>query len=91
MAKIILFKDRNFGGEALVVKEPISNLKDAGWNDVVSSLIVVEGKWRIYKDANYDGNSWSVVPDGGPDKDGCYTYWKDWGGGNDEISSLKTE
>ena len=88
MAKIILFKDVNFGGDALVVTSADPDLGPQGWNDAVSSLIVIDGAWSLYEDINYGGTRWSVNALGGPANDGTYADWSDWSGSNDSISSL---
>jgi hypothetical protein len=89
MAKIILFQDINFGGSSLIVQSPDTSLVPQGWNDAVSSLIVIDGQWSLYDDINYGGTQWSVSASGGPSGDGTYPDWADWGGTNDSISSLK--
>ena len=89
MAKIVLFKDINYGGGALVLTGADSDLGPQGWNDKVSSLIVIDGTWNLYKDSNYGGTKWSVSANGGPSNDGTYSDWSSWGGTNDSVSSLK--
>jgi hypothetical protein len=89
MAKIIVFKDSNFNGDALVLTVNDPNLKPQGFGDEISSLIVTSGQWTLYKDENYGGTSWTVSQNGGPTADGVYPDWGDWGGENDAISSIK--
>lgn len=90
MPTIVVFQDVNFGGDALVVNGPEPNLKPQGWNDKISSLIVIDGSWELYKDISYGGTQWGPVsPDGGPTKNGLYPDYADWGGTNDSISSLQ--
>jgi hypothetical protein len=89
MAKIILFKDAHFGGGSLTATTPVSSLASEGWNDVVSSVIVIDGKWDLFKDVDFKGTKWTVSSGGGPSQDGTYPVWTDWGGENDVISSLK--
>ncbi len=33
-----------------------------GWNDRISSIIVVSGTWRFYEHSNYGGASWELGP-----------------------------
>jgi hypothetical protein len=56
MAKIILFEHGNFGGNAVVLKdEDIQNLRDRGFNDRASSLIVIDGQWTLYRNSEFGG------------------------------------
>src|SRR5437762_2616647 len=80
MAKIVLFKDINYGGGALVLTGADSDLGPQGWNDKVSSLIVIDGTWNLYKDSNYGGTKWSVSANGGPSSDGTYKNPRAWEG-----------
>lgn len=92
MAKIILFRDVNFGKAALVVTAGDPRLKSQDFNDSTSSLIVVSGTWKLYQDDSYkttDAGPWTVSENGGPFKDGTYPDFRDWKGKNDSISSLK--
>jgi len=89
MAKIILFRDKNFGKDALVCKGPQPNLKTQDFNDCTSSLIVIDGTWELCQDANYEGLKWTVSATGGPDRDGVYNEYREWNGKNDSISSLR--
>ena len=52
------------------------------WNDRISSLIVVSGVWRFYRDEYYKGDHWDLGP-------GFYEcFFKDKGP-DDVISSFK--
>tara|TARA_B100000508_G_C11374850_1_gene235578 strand:+ start:197 stop:475 length:279 start_codon:yes stop_codon:yes gene_type:complete len=89
MAKIIVFKKQNYDGDALVITDS-TNLKGTGFNDDISSVIVVEGSWVLYKDKDYSGNSFPVWDSSGPSDDGCYPSYSDWGqGNNNKISSIQ--
>ena len=89
MASIILFDDSNFGGRHLRTDQPIANLIDSNFNDITSALIVCEGTWHLYRDISYGEPVWTVEANGGPSGDGLYPSYKDWGGENDAISSLR--
>ena len=91
MAKIIVFKDHSFKGDALVCRGTEPNLKPQGWNDCISSLIVIDGSWALFKDVDYAGKRWEVSATGGPEHDGVYPDYADWQGENDAISSLKPD
>ena len=53
-----------------------------GWNDRISSIIVVSGKWRFYEHSNYGGASWELGP-------GYYANLSTVNIPNDTISSFK--
>lgn len=89
MATIILFQDFNFGGDALVLDASDPDLRPQDWNDQVSSLIVREGAWELFKDVQFQGTRWKVSSDGGPSGNGLYADPSDWNGTNDSISSLR--
>lgn len=89
MSKIIVFKAVNLGGDALAINGADPNLAPQGWNDQISSLIVLKGTWELFNAANYKSTVWKVSDSGGPTGDGVYPDWIDWGGTNDTISSLK--
>ena len=89
MSKIVLYEDDHLRGKALETEGSISDLKKDGFGDKTSSILVVEGKWIVYKDANYKGDSWIVEVNGGLYNRGVYVQPSDWGGGNDNISSLR--
>lgn len=90
MSKIIIFKDVNFHAKALTITDQdISNLSDNQWNDIVSSVIVIEGEWTLYEHSGYGGQRWHVSANGGPSGDGTYPQPADWNGQNDSISSVR--
>ncbi len=89
MTKIVVFEDVNFGGSSLVVTVADPDLVPQGWNDKISSLIVIRGQWALYDDTSYGGANWTVSEVGGPNGDGTYADYSDWAGTNDSISSLK--
>jgi hypothetical protein len=89
MSKIILFKESNFGGTALTLNDSDRNLKREGFGDVISSVIVIAGEWRMFQHQDFAGNSWTVTERGGPDKDGAYPSPESWSGQHDVISSIE--
>ena len=89
MSKIVVFQNANLSGDSLTLTEADTNLIPQGWNDSISSLIVINGDWDMYQDTNYGGTVWNVSGSGGPAGDGVYPDWNDWGGTNDSISSLR--
>jgi len=89
MSKIIVFQDVNLRGNSLTLTESDPNLVPQGWNDKISSLIVIDGDWDLFQDVDFKGATWNASESGGPGGDGVYPDWKDWGGTNDSISSLR--
>jgi Beta/Gamma crystallin len=80
----------NFGGKSLVLKDQnVQDLQRKGFNDRVSSLIVIDGQWTLYRHGEYGGTRWHVQHTGGPERDGTYPQVHDWRGGHDQISSVR--
>jgi hypothetical protein len=52
------------------------------WNDRISSLIVVNGVWRFYRDEYYKGDHWDLGP-------GFYESFFTAAGPDDVVSSFK--
>jgi hypothetical protein len=52
------------------------------WNDRISSLIVVSGVWRFYRDDYYKGDHWDLGP-------GYYESFFTAKGPDDVVSSFK--
>ncbi len=67
---------------------PYSDIYGSGLNDNISSIIVVKGKWRLYRDDLDSVVFWDVDDKGGPDQDGCYPF-AHIPFENDKISSIK--
>lgn len=53
--EITLFARENFRGEEVTVREGTRNLRDAGFNDRASSLVVHSGVWEICADKDFGG------------------------------------
>lgn len=51
--QIILFADNNFNGAHKHILQDESFVSD--FNDVTSSIIVLEGTWQCFEDANFNG------------------------------------
>lgn len=52
------------------------------WNDRISSLIVVAGVWRFYRDEYYKGDHWDLGP-------GFYESFFSHAGPDDVVSSFQ--
>ena len=56
MAKVILFEHPNFRGDALVLQEEDNqDLRRKGFHDRISSLIVINGQWTLYRHTEFGG------------------------------------
>jgi hypothetical protein len=94
MAEIILYVDSNFGGLHTHLFESTRDFTKlalggvgtnvgGNWNDIVSSFVIVSGKWRFFKDINFQ---FRQGQDLGP---GLYSFVQDFGIDNDALSSVE--
>jgi hypothetical protein len=79
---ICLFQDNNFGARMVQLTGAQSDLRVIGFNDVISSVIVVSGNWSLYEDINFQGTVWKLGV-------GRYESAQVGGFKNDAISSVK--
>ncbi len=86
---VILFQDTNFRGSYVVLNSDEFDLRLQNFSDKASSAIVVSGIWRLYRDIGKSGTQYALTSFGGPNRDGFYPTFGDWGGNNDEISSVE--
>ena len=89
MARIQLFRDAECKGGEIVETDNDANLKDEGFNDVVSSVIVSEGTFTLFQDVDFKGFAITVCKTGGPNSDGRYPNPQSLAGRNDSISSIR--
>jgi hypothetical protein len=88
MPQIIVYKDVNFGGDSWLTSLAPGwgwNYVGDNWNDSISSVIVLSGRWQFFENAGFDpnGNSTTVGP-------GWYTWVENpqFHMQNDTISSI---
>ena len=82
MPELVIFDHVGFKGAACRTNLSFFFLGDF-WNDRISSLIIVSGVWRFYRDEYYKGDHWDLGP-------GFYEcFFKDKGP-DDVISSFKS-
>lgn len=87
---IIAFEDSGFRGASSFFWFNTTNMVPIGWNDRISSMIVVgSGVVQVYQDSNFGGLPYAVTSMGGPQHDGFYASAADWGAPNDDISSIQ--
>jgi hypothetical protein len=81
LPEIVIYDHVGFKGAFARTNLSFNYLGDF-WNDRISSLIVVSGVWRFYRDEYYKGDHWDLGP-------GFYEcFFKDKGP-DDVISSFK--
>jgi hypothetical protein len=81
MPEIEIFEHINFGGHSW--RTNLNYLYVGGWwNDRVSSMVVIRGRWRFYMHRDYMGPYWDVNP-------GYYPWVEDVNIPNDIISSFR--
>ena len=51
---IAIFEHVNYGGRMLVLTSSEANFLTHSFNDIACSLIIVKGRWTVYKHINYD-------------------------------------
>jgi hypothetical protein len=81
MPEIVIYDHICFGGAYARTNLAFHYLGDF-WNDRISSLIVVSGVWRFYRDEYYKGDYWDLGP-------GFYESFFAEKGPDDVISSFQ--
>jgi uncharacterized protein YcfJ len=54
-AQVTLYENPDYGGRAFSTPEAVANLKEFGFNDRASSLVISSGRWELCDDAGYGG------------------------------------
>lgn len=90
MSQIKVFRDSDFRGGSVVIDKDVPDLRAFGYNDVISSIMVMpEGTWTFYEHASYSGYSITVSAYGGSTGSGSYSNPSELGGRNDAFSSIR--
>lgn len=90
MSQVRVFFDVDFRGGHVVIDKDVPDLRVLGYNDVISSVLVMpEGTWTFYEHINYAGYSVTVSAYGGITGGGSYSNPSELGGRNDAFSSIR--
>ena len=81
MAQLTFYENDNFQGRAFGTQRSVSSLRDTGFNDRASSVVVMSERWEVCDDANYGGRCVVLKP-------GNYPSLREMGL-NDRISSVR--
>lgn len=85
---VIIFRDRDFRGPHRHIfgeEANLHNAEDPTLADAVSSVVVLSGTWKFFRDVNFQ------APFGGSLGPGEYDFVGNFGITNDAISSLRAE
>jgi hypothetical protein len=77
--QLTLFADHDFRGNQLTVRGDVPNLRDAGFNDRASSIVVQSGVWQVCEHKDFGGYCAELRPG----------EYRDLSNFNDRISSLR--
>jgi hypothetical protein len=61
-AEMTVFKQPNFSGDALTLRDDTTNLSGHGFQDQVSSIVVRSGRWEVCTQPNFEGDCVSLEP-----------------------------
>ena len=79
-SSITVYRDSNYRGQSMTFREEISNLRNTGMNDAISSIRLSGGAWEVCEDANFRGRCEVIRND---------TRDLNRMGMNDKISSMR--
>jgi hypothetical protein len=81
LPEVVIYEHIDFGGGAAQTSLNWYFVGD-WWNDKISSIIVLGGRWRFYEHWHYQGRYWDLGP-------GQYRWVQDAGIPNDTLSSFQ--
>jgi hypothetical protein len=61
LPEVVIYSNINYGGHELRTNLNF-RLLASRFNDDISSVIVVRGTWRFYRDPHYTGDYWDLPP-----------------------------
>lgn len=79
-ASITVYRDSQYRGQAMTFDREITNLRQVGMNDAISSIRLSRGSWEVCEDANFRGRCVVIRDD---TRDLVRMGW------NDKISSMR--
>lgn len=79
---IALFQHTNYQGRMLILTGSNDHLPNIDFNDAVSSIIVLNGKWRVYEHSQFNGRYSTIGRGEYPDIHSNHI-------GGDSVSSVK--
>ena len=81
LPQVQIYEHKNFGGHNVITSLNWIYVGD-WWNDKISAIVVVRGRWRFYQHSQFRGNYWDLNP-------GFYPWVENVSIPNDVISSFK--
>ena len=61
-AEMTVFKQPNFTGDAITLRDDATNLSGHGFQDQISSIVVRSGRWEVCTQPNFQGDCVSLEP-----------------------------
>ena len=78
LPEVVVYQDHDYGGESYRTNLNFQ-LIPKDFNDKISSIVIVRGTWRFYREPNFHGDYWDL-PVG---------YYPTLGSANNQISSFQ--
>lgn len=78
LPEVVIYEDHEYGGNSHRTNLNFRRLSSE-FNDRISSIVVVRGTWRFYRDPNYMGDYWDL----------SVGYYPKIGSVSDQISSFQ--
>ena len=61
-AEMTVFKQPNFAGESVTIRDGATDLARPGFQDQISSIVVNSGRWEVCTQPNFQGDCMTLVP-----------------------------
>lgn len=61
-ADMTVFKQPNFAGESITIRDGATDLARPGFQDQISSIVVNSGRWEVCTQPNFQGDCMTLVP-----------------------------